>query len=85
MSRGGKEAVKRGKELIDMVTENLKDVAEYKRDVLDTAGSVIPDMSNTAYRLESSTINYVPTFNEDDPLNWQVDPDKIDDIEDERS
>lgn len=82
MSRGGKDAMKRGKELIDQVLKNLEDVAEYKKDIMDTAGAVIPDMSNTAYRLESTTVNYTDTFDEGEELNWRVDPDKLQDIED---
>lgn len=84
MSRGGKDAMERGKTLIDQVTENLKDVAAYKLDIKNSAGSVVPDMSNTAYRLMSSTDGYTPTFGEDDPLKWKVDQDKLDDIDSER-
>lgn len=84
MSRGGKESIKRGKELIDQVTKNLELIAEYKLDLVDTTGTVIDDMSNTAYRVMSNTDTYHSTFNEDDPLNWEIDQDKLDDIEEER-
>lgn len=84
MSRGGKEADQRGKILISQVLENLKMISEYKLDLTNSTGSVIQDMSQTAYRVMSSTSGYSETFNEDDPLNWRVDQDKLDDIEDER-
>jgi hypothetical protein len=84
MSRGGKDAMKRGSELIEMAKENLESIAEYKLDLHNTAGSVISDMSQTAYRVLSNTTDYSSTFNEDDELNWAVDSDKTDDISDER-
>lgn len=84
MSRGGKEADQRGKILIGQVLENLKLISDYKLDLVDSAGGVVADMSQTAYRVLSSTSGYTDTFNEDDPLNWRPDPDKISDIEDER-
>lgn len=84
MSRGGKEGMKRGKELIDQAIKNLELIAEYKLDLVDASGTVIDDMSNTAYRVMSNTDQYTSTFNEDDPLNWEIDRDKLDDIEGER-
>jgi len=84
MSRGGKESVNRAKTLIDQAVDNLKLIAEYKLDLVNTAGSVVTDMSQTAYRVLSNTTDYSNTFNEDDPLNWEVDQDKLDDIESER-
>ena len=84
MSRGGKEAMARGQTLIDQVIGNLKLVADYKLDLVNTAGSVIADMSNTAYRVLCNTTNYANTFNEDDPNNWEVSDTKLDDIDTER-
>lgn len=84
MSRGGKDGMARGKMLIDQVLANLKQIAEYKLDVVDSDGDVITDMSGTAYRVLSNTTGYANTFNEDDPLDWKVDQDKLDDIDDER-
>lgn len=81
MSRGGKESLGRGKELISQATENLKMISEYKLDILDANGDVLADMSNTSYRILSSTSEYSDTFNEDDPLSWAVDQDKLDDID----
>lgn len=85
MSRGGGEAMDRGKELIDQVLKNLDLVANYKLDVLDSSGSVVADMENTSYRVLSNTSDYANTFNEDSELNWSVDQQKLDDIESERS
>jgi len=84
MSRGGKESMKRGQDLIDGVIKNLEGIRDYKMDVANTAGSIVTDMSQTAYRVLSNTTGYSSTFNEDDPLNWKVDQDKLDDISDER-
>jgi len=84
MSRGGKEGMAQGKALIDQATANLKLISEYKLDLMDSSGDVITDMSQTAFRVLSSTSGYTDTFAEDDVLNWGVDSDKIDDIEDDR-
>jgi hypothetical protein len=84
MSRGSKESMARGKALIDQAILNLKDISEYKLDLLNTSGSVITDMSNTAFRLQSSTVDYSSTFNEDEETSWAVDQDKLDDLSDER-
>jgi len=84
MSRGGKEAMARANELIKQAVSNLKDIAEYKLDLVDTNGSSIVDMSQTAYRVLCNTSDYTPTFAEDDELNWEVDTDKLDDIDSAR-
>jgi len=84
MSRGGSDADERGQKYIDQVIKNLELIRDYKADLINTAGSVIADMSNTAYRVLGGTENYTPTFNEDDELNWVIDADKLDDIETER-
>jgi hypothetical protein len=83
-SRGGKDGIARAKMLIDQALENLKLIADYKEDLVDSNGNVIADMSNTSYRVLSNTTSYANTFNEDDPLNWEVDSAKLDDIETER-
>lgn len=84
MDRGGEHPDTRPAQIIKPIMENLKAIADYKMDLLNTAGAVINDMSNTSYRCLSTTDGYSNTFNEDDPLNWQVDSDKLDDISDER-
>lgn len=84
MSRGGKESLSRAKNLIDQAVENLQMIAEYKLDLVNTSGGVVTDMSQTAYRVLSNTTGYANTFNEDDPLNWEISDAKLDDIESER-
>lgn len=84
MSRGGKESTARAKMLIDQALENLKAISEYKLDLVDSSGDIIADSSETAYRASSTTENYANTFNEDDQLNWQVDPQKLSDISEDR-
>ena len=84
MSRGGKEAMARGKDLIEQARKNLELLMNYKVDLLDSSGDVVADFSNTAYRVLSNTSDYTPTFGEDDELYWKVDQDKLDDIDSER-
>lgn len=86
LSRGGtnKESLARGESLEKAVLDNLKLIADYKGDLFATSGSIISDMSNTAYRVLSNTEGYTDTFAEDNELNWAVDPDKLDDISNER-
>lgn len=84
MSRGGKDAMARAQALIDQAIDDLKLIADYKLDVIGINGDVVSDMSNTSYRVSSTTENYSNTFNEDSELNWEVDSDKTDDIESER-
>lgn len=84
LSRGDKEWRTRGKELITQATENLTLISSYKLDLLDSSGSPIADMSNTAYRVLSNTDTYSTTFDEDSDLNWKVDTDKFQDISDGR-
>jgi hypothetical protein len=84
MSRGGKDAMARGEVLIKQAIDNLKLIADYKMDLLTPTGSVLADMSNTAYRVLSNTSDYSSTFNEDDELNWKVDSNKLQDIYDSR-
>lgn len=83
-SRGAKEWMTRGKELITQATDNLKLISEYQLDLVDSNGTVIGDFSNTAYRVLSNTIDYSNTFDEDNELNWAVDSDKLSDIADGR-
>lgn len=83
MSRGSKESLARAKEMIDAVIANLKLVADYNLDLLDSSGDAISER-NAASRVKSTTQDYTPTFAEDDPLNWAVDSDKLDDIESDR-
>lgn len=69
---------------ISQAMDNLTLYADYKADLVDSSGAVIADMSNTSYRVKSTTSDYTPTFAEDNELNWAVDQDKLDDIDSER-
>lgn len=86
LARGGagKESMERGKAMIKEVMDDLALLTGYKLDLVNTAGSIITDMSNTAYRVMCNTKDYTPTFDEDDELNWAQDEDKLEDIEDSR-
>lgn len=87
LARGGagKDSMARGDSLIKEVLDDLKLVTDYKLELLSTSGSVIVDMSNTSYRVLSNTTGYTPTFDEAEELNWEIDPDKINDIADTKS
>lgn len=84
LARGGKESYQRSDRPIKRAMENMKMVAEYKANLVDSTGSLIPEGSSS-FAMTSSTKDYHDTFAEDDPVNWTVDPDKLDDISDERS
>lgn len=82
-SRGAKESLARGNSLEKGALLNLKDITEYQANLVDTAGALIlDDANNSAYRVLCNTSGYEPTFNEGPSLDWGVDQDKIDDIED---
>lgn len=84
LARGDKEQIKMTTSDIEMVVDNLKLIADYKLDLLDTSGDPLTDMSNTAYSVRSNTDDYAQTFDEDDPLNWAIDDEKLELIADER-
>lgn len=83
-SRGNEKMLKRGKTCIDWAMEELEMFVSGKVDLLDTAGSIIPEKENNQWDMTSSTLGYHSTFNEDDPKNWRRDSDKLSDIADER-
>ena len=84
MSRGSKESLARAAMIEKQVLANLTQLSEYKLDLVATNGSVIVDMSQSAYRVLVNTADYIETFAEDDETSWAVDPDKLEDIADER-
>lgn len=94
VARGDKEALKLAESIIGEVPAvrsagsgvmlNLYQIANYQADLLNTAGSVIPDMSNTSFRVKCNTTNYPTTFNEDEPTEWRPSSTKLEDIADER-
>ncbi len=83
-SRGGKEGMLRGKTFIDQAMSNLAQLADREVDLVSTLGGALTEDSSFG-AMTSTTKDYAPTFNEDDPLLWVVDPDKLDAIDSERS
>jgi len=79
LSRGSKESIARGKEMIKDVKECLQALANNKVDLVSSSGSAITELTNPDNVL-SNTEDYAATFDEDDPLNWGVDSDKLNDI-----
>jgi hypothetical protein len=84
ISRGSKESITRGKELVEECLKELQMISDCKVDLLNTAGSAISELSTGAYRVLSNTTNYATTFDEDDELSWAVSSEKLEDISDGR-
>lgn len=80
-SRGSKESMARGREFKKDVLDNLKEIKDYKCNLVDTAGADIAEKTNDKYQIKSTSTDYTSTFDEGDPLKWQIDPDKLTDIE----
>jgi hypothetical protein len=83
-SKGGKESISRSKELRDPVMKTLTMIREGTAHLLDTAGSLIPVSTTNSPGVLCNTVDYTPTFAEDNPKLWKVDRNKLDDIADER-
>lgn len=81
-SRGSKESIERGEALLKEAKDEIMAIVKNETDLLDNSYSVI---SNRSREILASTSSYHTTFNEDDPIHWGVDSDKISDIDDERS
>jgi hypothetical protein len=82
MARGTES--KRAAALIKRGLDNLELIRDGKSELFDTAGSILPESTDSASRVLSNTSDYSNTFNEDDELSWRVDDDKLDDIDSER-
>lgn len=61
----------------------LKEIASGKTPLVDSGGTLVGNRRDVA-RVESNTMNYHQTFSELGGLDHFIDPDKIDDLEDER-
>lgn len=83
-SRGNEKMLKRGMTLCKMALDELELLMNGDVNLLNTAGSSIVESENGAWGMTSSTIDYTNTFNVDNPKNWKVDPDRLDDIADDR-
>lgn len=82
LSRGGKESLARSKSLETRALDNLKLIADYKLNLLNSLGATVTDMSDSSYQIRCNTTDYTPTFDEGDELDWAIDPDKVSDIAD---
>lgn len=82
-ARGSKESYGRADRYIKRGNKNLNEIIEGKAELTDSSGDVVAVDTN-AKPVFGNTTDYHPTFNEDSPLNWTPDPDKMDDIDDER-
>lgn len=82
MARGSKEGYQRADRYIKRVMENLEELNEGTAQLLDTTGVPVDEIEGewTIYKTEA----YSHTFNEDEPKDWAVSADKLDDISDER-
>lgn len=83
MSRGGKEGMARAKQYIDRAEKNMDQLLAGDAQLTDSSGNLIDEIDGDW--VIRTTEEYEPTFNEDDPKNWVVDQDKLDDIESDRS
>lgn len=83
LSRGGLDGFGRSDRYIKKAMENLNDIVDYKVNLVNTSGSLISE-STESLPMFSNTKDYTDTFAEDNPTNWAVDSDKLDDIADER-
>lgn len=85
MSRGSKESIGRGDALLKEAKDAIEAIMKHKSDLLDaaTGGTPVTERTNLVTVLASYTA-YHTTFDEDDPLNWLPDEDKLTDIEDGR-
>jgi hypothetical protein len=66
-----------------LAIEMLKDIKDGATQLALTDGSAVGPVSTS--RFLSSTDGYAQTFNLDSPEDWDVDPDRIDDITDGRA
>lgn len=76
-SRGAKESISRGEALLKDAKEELQMILDHKTVLLDSTYSPVSEGLTT---IICSTSSYQPTFDEDDPLSWAVDSNKLDDI-----
>lgn len=85
LSRGSKESISRGDALISDAKEQIKRILDKESELLDAStGSVVVSERTTINEVICSTSSYHTTFDEDDPLNWAVDSDKLTQISDDR-
>src|SRR3990167_603434 len=76
-SRGSKESLSRADALIKAAESQIEEIANFNTDLLNNSYTVIDNRNREVY---ASTSAYHTTFGEDDPLLWDVDPNKLTDI-----
>lgn len=78
MARGGKEGYARADRYIKRAMDNIQSLLDGEAQLTDSSGDLITEIDGDwAVR---ATTEYEPTFNEDDPQEWAMDPDKVDDL-----
>lgn len=82
-ARGSKDSYARADRYIKKAMSNIDKILEHKYNLVDASGDLIAD-NTTELQILSTTSEYSNTFNEDDPLDWNVNTQKLDDIFDER-
>lgn len=81
ISRGAPESLTRGQNLIDKGSDQLMMIAKNECDLVNTAGSFVTERTTSAREdVICSSSAYHTTFDEDNPLNWEVDSSKLSDI-----
>lgn len=83
-ARGSKDAYVRADRFIKKAHDNMNAIIDGKYNLVDENEDVIEDGS-AKIQILGGQENYHTTFDEDDPLNWTVDKDKLTDISDGRS
>lgn len=65
--------------------ELLDDLRSGDLDLVDDSGNIIGEKETADVdKIESTTQDYQPFFDEDEPISWAVDDDKLDNIKDNR-
>ena len=82
MARGSKEGYARADRYIDRVMENIEALKNGDAQLTDINNDLVPEIDGD-WKIVT-TEAYSPTFNEDDPSDWRVDNNKLEDISDER-
>jgi hypothetical protein len=83
VGRGTAGDITRAKALMDHAKECLTAIVEDDADLVDSVGDTLAEKTNRN-KIISNTVDYIDTFGEDNPLNWESDEDKLDDIADDR-
>ena len=83
MSRGSTEGYARADRYIKRVMDNIQSLLDGEAQLTDASGVLIPEIAGD-WAVHFNTDDYSNTFNEDDPKNWKVSTNKLEDIKDDR-